>query len=65
MKSFSSWFDVSLLLLKDTELRLNIHTFSQAIPVPAEKFLDNEVADIDVEQKLSEYLKVNYNKFNI
>lgn len=57
LKEGNGWFDVSLLLLKDTELGLNVHTFSQAIPVPVEKFLDKEVADIDVEQKLSEYLK--------
>ncbi|XP_066142940.1 protein PRRC1-like [Euwallacea fornicatus] len=57
LKEGNSWFDVSLLLLKDKDLSMQIHTFSQAIPVPVEKFVDKEVADIDVEQKLSEYLK--------
>ncbi|CAG9766114.1 unnamed protein product [Ceutorhynchus assimilis] len=57
LKEGKSWFDVSLLLLKDAEKAINIQTFTQATPVPVEKFIDKEVADIDIENKLSEYLK--------
>lgn len=51
------WFDLSVLVLKDFEKDINIYTFSQATPVPVEKFLEKDVADIDIENKLSEYLK--------
>lgn len=56
---YFSWFDAYLLVLRDKDHGVNIHTFSQAIPVPVEKLIDKEVADIDLEHKLSEYLKVS------
>ncbi|KAH1008076.1 hypothetical protein HUJ04_005224 [Dendroctonus ponderosae] len=42
LKEGQGWFDVYLLVLRDKEHGVNIHTFSQAIPVPVEKFIDKD-----------------------
>ncbi|XP_050305495.1 protein PRRC1-B-like isoform X2 [Anthonomus grandis grandis] len=57
VKKRKSWFDMSLLVLKDEEHDINVHILSQSIPVPVEKIIGKEVAEIDVEQKLAENLK--------
>ncbi|XP_076267188.1 protein PRRC1-like isoform X2 [Rhynchophorus ferrugineus] len=57
IKQGKNWHDVTLLILKDSHNEIKLQTLSQAVPVPVNKFLGPEVADIDVENKLSEYLK--------
>ncbi|XP_030764005.1 protein PRRC1-like isoform X2 [Sitophilus oryzae] len=57
IKQGKIWHDVSILILRDLDNQINLQTLSQSVPVPVRKFLGPEVADIDIENKLAEYLK--------
>jgi hypothetical protein len=35
LKFFSRWYDVGVLMLKDPDREINLHTFTQLTPVPA------------------------------
>lgn len=60
------WFDLSVLVLKDSHRQIVLHTFTQTTPIPLEKFLKQAEKEMPVyskecdskEKVLSAYLQV-------
>ncbi|KAJ8954122.1 hypothetical protein NQ314_007151 [Rhamnusium bicolor] len=58
------WYDLNILILRDTEKQITVQTFSQPTPIPVEQFLkeiDSERPDINslsIEEKLATYLQM-------
>lgn len=62
---FFSWFDLSLLVLKDTERQITVQTLSQATPVPVDEFLEkiqkerSDLSSLNPGEQLATYVIVS------
>ncbi|KAJ8943045.1 hypothetical protein NQ318_022589 [Aromia moschata] len=67
LQQSDNWFDLSVLILKDTEKQITVRTFSQATPIPVDKILKEidsvkpEYKSFSIEEKLATYLQTKPN----